>query len=286
MEITSSLVKQLRDRTGAGMMECKNALVSADGDIEKAIENLRKKGAAIASKRADRIANQGLIVTKVNAGATKAVTIEINCETDFVARNEDFISFGNLLAEILMVSNPENVEKFLEMNLPNGKKISEELNDLIAKIGEKLEVKRFKIISTETGVIDAYTHLGSKIGVLVELTGKLSPSTKTLVRDLALQVAAMSPIVVNREEVAKEKIETELDVYRQLAKNEGKPEAIAEKIAQGRLEKFYQEVVLLEQSFIKDASKNIKEVLAETGKILAEELKIARFIRYQLGEQS
>lgn len=285
MEITSQLVKQLRDKTGAGMMECRSALVESNGSIESAVEILRKKGSAVAASRSDKIANQGLIVTKVNSGSTKAVILEINCETDFVARNEEFTSFANLLAEVLMVSNPENLEKFLSTNLPSGKSVNEELNNLIAKIGEKLELKRFEIYSTESGVIDVYTHLGSKIGVITEIGATLSPEAKSFSRDVSLQIAAMNPMCVKREDLPKDKTDKEVEIYRQQAKNEGKPEQIAEKIATGRLEKYFQEVVLLEQSFIKDATKSIKEVMTEIGKQKGEEFKITRFVRYQLGEQ-
>ena len=284
MEITTQTIKQLREKTGAGMMDCQKALKETAGDMEKAIELLRKKGAATAIQRADKIANQGLIITKINSGSTKAVILEINSETDFVARNEEFVSFGNLLADVLLVSTPENMEKFLAMNLPTGKTVNDTLSELVSKIGEKLDVKRFNVISSENGIVDCYTHLGSKIGVLVEIKATLSPETKTLARDISLQVAAMNPMVASREEMPKEKIDSELEIYRQLAKNEGKPEQIAEKIATGRLEKYFQEVVLNEQIFIKDSTKSIKDVVAEIGKSKNEEIKISRFIRYQLGE--
>ncbi|MBI2428410.1 MAG: translation elongation factor Ts [Ignavibacteriales bacterium] len=247
MAVTSELVKQLRDKTGAGMMDCKKALDESNGNIEMAIEILRKKGAATAAKRADKAANEGIIVAKVSTDAQRGIMVEINCETDFVARGEDFVGFAQSVADIVFAQSPVDVNALLASINANG------------------------------GFVESYTHMGSKIAVMVEIAAEFNPGNKALARDIAMQVTAMSPIVVSRDKVSKELIDKELEIYRQQAKNEGKPEHIAEKIANGRLEKYYQEVVLLEQSFIKDAGKMIKDILPAN-------ISVKQFKRFQLGE--
>ncbi|MGA7162105.1 MAG: translation elongation factor Ts [Bacteroidota bacterium] len=286
MAITSEAVKNLREKTGAGMMDCKRALEATNGDMEKAIEYLRKKGAATAEKRADRVANQGMIVTKVANGGKLGVIVEINSETDFVARSQDFIQFANDVASIIERQVPKSIVELLALQYNEKRTVADALSDLVGKIGEKIEIKRFDVVTADNSVIEAYTHMGSKIGVLVELTtGAASEEVKTIARDVAMQTAAMSPNVVSREQVQKNTIERELDIYRQQAKNEGKPDQVVERIATGRLEKYFQEVVLLEQSFIKDASKSIKEVLQDASSKLNDKLGVRQFKRYQLGEE-
>ncbi|HTX18696.1 MAG TPA: translation elongation factor Ts [Bacteroidota bacterium] len=286
MAISSETVKNLREKTGAGMMDCKRALEATSGDMEKAVEYLRKKGAATAEKRADRVANQGIVVTKVGEGGKLGVIVEINSETDFVARSQDFIQFANDVTAIVEKERPASIEALLGLEYGPGRKVSDALSDLIGKIGEKIAIRRFDIIVADKSVIEAYTHMGSKIGVLVELaTSTQSAEAKTVARDVAMQTAAMSPAVVAREHVAKDVVEHELDIYRQQAKNEGKPDQVVDRIATGRLEKYYQDVVLLEQSFIKDASKTIKDVLHETSTKLNDTLTIRQFRRYQLGDE-
>jgi elongation factor Ts len=277
MTVTSEMVKQLRDKTGAGMMDCKKALDEANGDMEKAIEILRKKGAATAAKRADKAANEGIIVAKVSDDAKRGIMVEVNCETDFVARGDDFVSFTKSVADIVFANSPADVNTLLTMPHPNGKTVADALNDLVAKIGERTEIRRFTSMNAADGFVESYTHMGSKIAVMVELAAEFTSGNKTLARDIAMQVAAMSPLVVAREQISKELVDKELEIYRQQAKNEGKPDHIADKIANGRLEKYYQEVVLLEQSFIKDAGKMIKELLPAN-------FTIRQFKRYQLGE--
>ncbi len=277
MAVTSEMVKQLRDKTGAGMMDCKKALDESNGDMEKAIEILRKKGAATATKRADKAANEGIVVAKVSDNAQRGIMVEINCETDFVARGEDFVSFAKSVADIVFAKSPTDVNALLAMPHPNGKTVSDALSDLMAKIGERTEIRRFSSIEARKSFVESYTHMGSKIAVMVEIGAEFNPANKTLARDIAMQVAAMSPIVVSRDKVSKELIDKELEIYRQQAKNEGKPDQIAEKIANGRLEKYYQEVVLLEQSFIKDAGKMIKDILPAN-------IDVKQFKRFQLGE--
>jgi elongation factor Ts len=276
MAITSEIVKKLRDKTGAGMMDCKKALEETNGDMEAAIDYLRKKGAATAEKRADRVANQGMVVAKLSDDRKKGAIVEVNCETDFVARGDDFAGFATRIAEIVYAQTPASLDALNELPYADGKKVSEMLNELTGKIGEKLQVKQFDVIAAGTGFLESYIHMGAKIGVLVELNAENTTENVRLARDIAMQVAAMSPIVVSRDKVDKETIDREVAIYREQAKLEGKPEQIAEKIATGRLEKFYQEFVLLEQSYIKDAGKSIKDLLAPT-------VSIQQFKRYQLG---
>lgn len=285
MVITNDMIKNLREKTGAGMMDCKRALEAVGGDMNLAIEHLRKKGAAVSAKRADRAAKEGMIVTRVAANGKSGVVVEVNCETDFVGRSEDFTAFANAIAEAVEKYRPANVDALMALSI-NGKKLSDLYNDLSAKVGEKVEVRRFANIESPDGVVSAYTHLGSKIGVLVELRGIAPDAAKTGAgRDIAMQIAAMNPVVIAREHVDKSQIERELDIYKTQAKNEGKPDAIAEKIASGRLEKFYQEVVLLEQTFIKDSGKTVKDFLAEASKASGQPIVVERFQRYHLGEE-
>lgn len=279
MDITSEMIKNLRDKTGAGMMDCKRALESVNGDMNAAIEYLRKKGAASGAKRADRAAKEGMIVTRVADSGKSGVIVEVNCETDFVGRSADFAAFANTIADTIEKSRPANVEALMDVTA-NGKKISDMYNDLLAKVGEKVEIRRFTIMDSPD-VVSSYTHLGNKIGVLVELTGNSSG----VGRDVAMQVAAMNPLVIDRNAVDKTLIERELDIYRTQAKNEGKPDQIVEKIALGRLEKYFQEVVLTEQSFIKDSGKTIKDYLAEASKGGSQAISVKRFQRYHLGEE-
>lgn len=283
MAITSEIVKTLREKTGAGMMDCKRALVATNGDMDKAIEYLRKKGAATAEKRADRVANQGIVVTKIANDGKLGVIVEINSETDFVARSQDFIQFANEVTSIVERKSPSSVDQLFTLPFSDGRKVADALSDLVGKIGEKIAIKRFDIICASGSVVESYTHMGSKIGVLVEVAAT-SAGAKPVARDIAMQIAAMNPSVVSREQVGKNIIDRELDIYRQQAKNEGKRDQVVDRIATGRLEKYYQEVVLLEQSFIKDASKTIKDVLHEASSTLNDTIAIRQFKRYQLGE--
>lgn len=278
MQITNDMIKSLRDKTGAGMMDCKRALESVGGDMNAAIEHLRKKGAAVSAKRADRAAKEGMIVTRVSENGKAGVIVEVNCETDFVGRSDDFVAFSNAIAKAIEANRPANVEALLNASL-DGKTIANMYNDLSAKVGEKVEIRRFEILESAEGAISGYTHLGSKIGVLVETKG-LGPDAPAG-RDIAMQVAAMNPMVVSRDQIDKASIEREMDIYRTQAKNEGKPDQVVDKIATGRLEKYFQEVALLEQTFIKDSGKTIKDYLAGTG----DGVSVKRFVRFHLGEE-
>ncbi len=284
MDITSDVIKKLRDKTGAGMMDCKRALEASNGDMEAAIDFLRKKGAATGAKRAERAAKEGVIATRVSADGTVGVAVEVNCETDFVGRSDDFTGFATNVVETILRDRPASVEALAGLKAPAGKTVAELLNDLLAKVGEKIEVRRFQILASADGSVSSYTHLGSKIGVLVEFGGMDASGAQTG-RDVAMQVAAMNPMCVSRDEVSKDAIERELDIYRTQAKNEGKKDQIVERIASGRLEKYYQEVCLLDQTFIKDPGKTIKDVLADLSKSSGKTVTVRRFVRFHLGEE-
>jgi len=286
MHITSEQIKQLRDKTGAGMMDCKRALESTAGNMDAAIEYLRKKGAAVAQKRADRTAKEGVIVARVLQNGRTGVVVEVNCETDFVARSDDFTRFADAVAEAIGASRPGTLEQLFALAAPGGTTVAALQNDLLSKVGEKIDVRRFAILESGAGQIASYTHMGNKIGVLVDLTGIQPEAATTGVgRDIAMQVAAMNPLVTRREQVDKSLVEHELDIYRTQATNEGKPPQIVDRIANGRLEKFFQEVCLLEQTFIKDSGKTVKDYLQEAGTKAGKEIGVVSFIRFHLGEE-
>lgn len=286
MAITSDQIKQLREKTGAGMMDCKRALEASGGSMEAAIDYLRKKGAAVGQKRADRSAKEGVIVTRVSGDGKLGVIVEVNCETDFVARSEDFISFGNAVADTVAKEMPKDVQALTTLHVPGGKTVGAMLNDLLSKVGEKIEVRRFAVVRSPNGVVASYTHMGSKIGVLIELTGLDSGPPSPVGRDIAMQVAAMSPLVARREDLGKDVVNRELDIYREQARNDGKPAQIVDRIADGRLEKFFQEVCLVEQTFIKDSGKTVKDYLQEAGKVAGKEIAVVGFTRFHLGEEA
>jgi elongation factor Ts len=283
MEITAALVNQLRQKTGAGMMDCKKALTEANGDIEKAIEILRKKGAAVASKRAEKTANEGLVLTKIINNGKTGVIVEVNCETDFVAKSDDFEKFANEVLDAVVNTKPANRDELFDKN----PELKIKHTDILGKIGEKIEVSRFAIENSDNGVVVDYIHPGSKLGVLVffENGNSDNDSFGTLGKDIAMQVAAMKPICTYREEVPKEIIDKEMEIYKELARKEGKPENILEKIATGRLNKFYQENCLVEQAFIKDNSKTVVELIKEFNSANASRLKIKGFRRFHLGDE-
>ncbi len=284
MHVTSEAIKRLRDKTGAGMMDCKKALEQTAGDLDAAVEYLRKKGAAVAQKRADRAAKEGAIVTRVGQDGKLGVVVEVNCETDFVARSNDFVAFTQEVAEAIERRRPRTLEEVLSLPAKDGKMLSAHLNDLLSKVGEKVEIRRFLVMDSTDGQISSYTHLGSKIGVLVELSSAAAGTPAG--RDVAMQIAAMNPMVVSREQLDKSVIDRELDIYRTQAANEGKPAHVAEKIADGRLQKFYQEVCLLDQTFIKDAGKTVRDYLGEATGSPGTPIGVKRFTRFHLGEET
>lgn len=281
--ITPMMVKELRGKTGAGMGDCKKALVDSDGNIESAIEILRKKGAASAAKRADRAANEGTIASKTSADGKIAAMVEVNSETDFVAINQGFVDFAAKLAGIILENNPNSVEEL--MKLTYGTDTIKDLhNDILAKFSEKIEIRRFDRMVSD-GYIASYIHAGSKLAVLVEVSKSgLSDSARRLVRDIAMQVAAMNPQFIERGDIDENTIAKEKEIYKQVAIDEGKKPDIAERIASGKLEKFFTEQCLLEQAFVKDGNKSIKDVVREISDDAGEEVKILSFKRFYLGE--
>ncbi|MDO8550469.1 MAG: translation elongation factor Ts, partial [Ignavibacteria bacterium] len=270
-------------KTGAGMMDCKKALTEANGDIEKAIELLRKKGAAVATKRAEKTANEGLVLSKVIEDGKTGVIVEVSCETDFVAKSEDFIKFANDVLNAVIETRPSSVQELFEKN-PD---LKNKHTDLLGKIGEKIEVSRFSIDKLDDGIAVDYIHPGSKLGVLVsfEKAQSAKDDFPSIGKDIAMQVAAMKPICTYREEVPKDIIDKEMEIYKELARKEGKPENILDKIATGRLNKFYQENCLVEQAYIKDNSKTIADLIKEYNSKNGTEIKIKGFKRYHLGDE-
>ena len=282
MAITAAQVNDLRQRTGAGMMDCKRALQEADGDIQKAIEILRKKGASVAAKRAEKSANEGLVITKISDDKKSATILELNCETDFVAKSEDFINLANFIVDEVYKSKPKNVDELMK-----NKSVQDKLNEVLGKVGEKIEVSRFDNIEAANGLLVDYIHPGSKLGVLIKFDEVNSGNEElyNIGKDMAMQVAAMNPISIKREDVPKEIVDKEIEIYKELAKKEGKPEQMLEKIAMGRLNKFYQENVLLEQAYIKDNAKTVGDLLKEFNSKNGSSTKVAKFDRFHLGDE-
>jgi elongation factor Ts len=282
MAITAAQVNDLRQRTGAGMMDCKRALEEANGDIQKAIEILRKKGASVAAKRAEKTANEGLVVTKVSDDKKTAAILEINCETDFVAKSEDFVNLAKFVVDAVYKNKPANLQQLL-----GNSAVQDKLNEVLGKVGEKIEISRFNILEANNGMLVDYIHMGSKLGVLIKFEDVKNGSDELylLGKDMAMQVAAMNPISIRREDVPNAIVDKEVEIYKELAKKEGKPEQMLEKIAMGRLNKFYQENVLLEQAFIKDNSKTVGDLLKEFNKKHGANTKVARFDRFHLGDE-
>lgn len=276
MSVSAQQVKELRDATGVGMMDCKEALKEADGDFDEAVSILRKKGQEVASDRAEQEADEGLVVTALSDDQRTGVIVEINCETDFVARNDDFQEFANTVAEQTLEEEPDDLEELKALPYEDDVTIEDELVALTGRIGEKLTIRRFDVLESDEGQIISYVHPGSKLGVLVEAQG--DGDVQEAGRDVAMQVAALEPIAVTRGEVPEEVKEEEREVAREAAINEGKPEHVIDNIVEGKLERFFEDHVLLEQAFVKDSSVSVKEMLDEAG------LSVKRFVRYALGD--
>lgn len=285
--ISAAAVSELRQETGVGMMDCKKALVDAGGDKEKALETLRKKGMAAAEKRAARTANEGIVVIKTNPSGSIASLVEINSETDFVARNEEFQQFGANVAELVLTWKDAAGKTIddLKAQKIGGKTVEATLTELVGKIGEKLQVNRFARIDAGSGYVGTYVHSDTKLGVLVELNVTADDDKiKALARDLAMQTAAAKPIVVNRDEMPKEKLASELEIEKERARAEGKPEPAIMKIAEGRINKWLSSVVLMDQPFVKEQKMKISEVVADVSKAVGKDIKIKSFVRVRVGE--
>ncbi|MBU2494536.1 MAG: translation elongation factor Ts [Bacteroidetes bacterium] len=287
MAISASQVKELRDKTGAGMMDCKKALSEADGDFEKAVEILRKKGASVAAKRAERTANEGIVLTKIIDDGKTGIIVEVNCETDFVASSEDFLNFANFILSVVEKNKPANVDALLDLEL-DGKKVSAELTDIIGKIGEKIEVSRFSIEHTDNGLVVDYVHHGAKLAVLIKadnIPAEKKDEFGNLLKDIAMQAAAMKPQYLSREDVPAVIVEKEKEIYKEVASKEGKPENILDRIAEGKLNKFYEEVCLTDQAFIKENSKKVGELINDFNKVNSAQAKLVLFHRYHLSDE-
>ncbi|HDE3287442.1 TPA: elongation factor Ts [Staphylococcus aureus] len=272
--ISAKLVKELREKTGAGMMDCKKALTETDGDIDKAIDYLREKGIAKAAKKADRIAAEGLV--HVETKGNDAVIVEINSETDFVARNEGFQELVKEIANQVLDTKAETVEALMETTLPNGKSVDERIKEAISTIGEKLSVRRFAIrTKTDNDAFGAYLHMGGRIGVLTVVEGS---TDEEAARDVAMHIAAINPKYVSSEQVSEEEINHERGVLKQQALNEGKPENIVEKMVEGRLRKYLQEICAVDQDFVKNPDVTVEAFLKTKGG------KLVDFVRYEVGE--
>ncbi len=287
-EISAKAVKELRDKTGVGMMECKKALQESNGDMEKAIEFLRKRGAAMAAKRSDREAKEGVIIAKTTPDATTGVIVEVNCETDFVAKSDDFVKFAEAVADLSLAGEVPSAQALADTKLRadfDGQTVGVAIETLTGKIGEKLEIGRYCLIKSAQSVLTPYIHPGSKLATLVEMVPAGSDDVAACGKDIAMQIAAAAPLVIDRSEVTNENIEKESEIFKQQALAEGKPEKIVDKIVAGRLEKYYQDVALLEQTFIKDSSKTVTDVLKDLSKQIGKDVSINKFLRYQLGEK-
>lgn len=273
--VTAAMVKELREKTGAGMMDCKKALTECNGDMDKAIEYLREKGLAKAAKKADRIAAEGL--TTVVVDGNTAVILEMNCETDFVAKNETFQQFLAQTSQWLLKYQPQNVEEALALKVDGEETLEQKLHGMISKIGENMKLRRFEIVKkSDQEAFGAYIHMGGTISVLAVLE---NTTDAELAKDVAMHIAALNPRYISREDVPQEVVNKEREILRQQALNEGKPEHIVEKMVEGRLGKFYQEVCLLEQEFVKNPDLTVAKLLKQAG-----DVKVKLFFRYQLGE--
>lgn len=271
VKITAAQVNELRKETGAGMMDCKKALVEAGGDFQKAIEVLRKQGQKVAAKRSDRDAAEGIVLGKT--AGNKAVLLSLNCETDFVAKTEGFVGFANDLVDLALENGAATADALLGLSY-NGATVSDAITEQTGKTGEKVEVSGINIIEADTVV--AYNHPGNKVGAIVGLN---KAGHEEVARDVAMQAAAMAPIALNKDQVSEEVIAKEIEIGKDLAIKEGKPAEMAEKIAQGRLGKFFKENTLLEQAFIKDNKKSVANYLKESDP----ELTVTEFKRFSLG---
>ena len=272
--ITADLVKQLRDRTGAGMMDCKKVLTETDGDMDKAADLLRERGIAKAAKKASRIAAEGLVTSYLSDDKKVGAIVEVNAETDFVAKNEEFVKFVNEVAEIVAKENPTDVEDLSKKPyIDSGMTVGEMLTEKIAKIGENMSIRRFERFES-TGLVQSYIHGAGKIAVLVDFP----KGDETVAKDVCMQIAAARPEFVKREEVPADRVEKEMEILKAQAMNEGKPAEIAEKMVQGRIGKFYGEVCLLDQEFVKDPSIKVGDLMKTNN------AEIVRFARFEKGE--
>ncbi len=283
---TNQDIMKLREQTGVGMMDCKKALIATDGNFEEAVKYLREKGMASAAKKASRVAAEGLVRCLVSDDKKTAAIVEVNCETDFVARSDQFVALIEKIAQHVLVSDAKTVEELLSEQFGEGKTGSDLVSEAVASIGEKISVRRFTKFALDVeGLIASYVHMGGKIGVLVELKSNGDKETlQELAFNLAMQVAAAKPEVLNKEDVDAAKLENEKEILTAQSRNEGKPEAVIEKMVLGRINKYYKEVCLLEQEYVRDTALTIKQVVADYEKKVGCPITVAAFVRYEMGE--
>ena len=273
MAITAALVKELRERTGSGMMECKKALVESNGDIDVAIETMRKAGLAKADKKSDRVAAEGVIAIETSADGKNAVMLEVNSETDFVAKADDFINFVAQVGKVVLDKSPADVDAMMALPFDGGESIDTARQALIAKIGENIQIRRFSMMSVEDGVIGSYRH-GDRIGSMVTISG----GDMTLAKDIAMHVAASRPQAISGADLPSDLLDKERDIVATQARDSGKPEAIIEKMVEGRMKKFVNEISLLGQSFVKDPDVTVEKLVANAGATVSE------FAFFEVGE--
>ncbi|MBE1553434.1 translation elongation factor Ts [Sporosarcina limicola] len=274
MTITAQMVKELRGKTGAGMMDCKKALIEVNGDMEAAIDFLREKGLSSAAKKADRIAAEG--ITSIHVDGNEAIILEVNAETDFVAKNEGFQTLVKELAEHLLATKPATVEEAVESKMSNGLSVADHISNAVAKIGEKLTLRRFEIrTKTANDAFGPYLHMGGRISVLAILEGSTDAEAA---KDVAMHIAALNPKYVSRDQVSEEEVDRERKILTEQALNEGKPENIVAKMVEGRIGKYFEEICVLDQAFVKNSDQKVRDFVKSTGGTLTE------FIRYSVGE--
>ena len=285
MSVSAKLVKELRDKTGAGMMDCKKALEETNGNVDEAIDVLREKGLSKAAKKADRIAAEGLVRLAFSDDRSQAVVIEVNSETDFVAKNQEFIDFVEKLAEIALTADKNNIDAFMEMTFEGEGTVNDALVQKTAKIGEKLSIRRFEKLDTPGTVYTGYIHGGGSIGVIVGIkTDAAADEINVTGKDVAMQVASMSPKYVTEDEADLAFIENEKKIAREQLLNEGKDEKLIEKIVPGKIKKVLKEVCLLDQKFVKNGDLTVAQYVAESAKDLGKEMAVTEMVRYEVGE--
>ncbi len=272
---TSKDVMELRKKTGAGVADCQKALKETNGDMEKAVDFLREKGIATAAKKASRIAAEGVVMAKLN-GNTGAL-VEVNCETDFVAKGDQYLAFVESVADYVLANDVKDNESLIAEK-------NDETIAATAKIGEKIAIRRFAKFTTEAGVVESYIHMGGKVGVLVEIEGCTCDGARELAHDVALQIAAAKPLYLTASEVPAEVVEHEKEILRAQALNEGKPAQIVDRMVEGRVKKYYEEACLVNQAFVKDPSMTIEKLVKSVGDKMGKTLSIKRFVRFEMGE--
>jgi elongation factor Ts len=287
--ITAAIVKELRDKTSAPMMDCKKVLTETNGDLEASIKLLRERGILKSSKMADRAANEGVITSRINAAATSGLLLELNCETDFVSKNESFQAFVGTLADALVASSATDLDAALALQI-GGQSLEDTVKAKVGEVGENLQFRKYvRYDAAPGGVVASYIHLGGKVGVLIEV-GTTKPETKgtdsfkELIKDLTLHIAACAPKGLSRDDIPQAIVDNELDIFRVRLEAEGKPANIIENILKGQIGKFFAESCFLEQGFVKDADVKISSLLEAKGKDLGDTLTVTRFVRFGLGE--